>query len=218
MNEMGETALDTGIPPAQIWPRFLWICWLEQWIIQLVANMLNSTWFCCELPGNGRDLLNSLAPGKFKWNFGYVIFKRVLVIDGWGISCEIALIWISLYFTDNQSRLVQVMAWCCQATSHYLSQCWPRSMMPYGVTRPQWVNLWPSDTIPWSASTLAQAMACCLTATIHDLNQCWLLISEVLWHSLKSKFRVNAQASILYIEFQNHFFLNYCDILQESMS
>ena len=32
------------------------------------------------------------------------------------------------------------MAWCRQATSHYLSQCWPRSVSPYGVTRPQWVN------------------------------------------------------------------------------
>ena len=36
--------------------------------------------------------------------------------------------------------LVQVLAWCRQATSHYLSQCWPRSMLPYGITRPQWVN------------------------------------------------------------------------------
>ena len=25
-----------------------------------------------------------------------------------------------------------------QATSHYLSQCWPRSMSPNGVTRPWW--------------------------------------------------------------------------------
>ena len=32
------------------------------------------------------------------------------------------------------------MAWCRQATSHYLSQCWPRSMSPYGVTRPQWIK------------------------------------------------------------------------------
>ena len=32
------------------------------------------------------------------------------------------------------------MAWCRQATSHYLSQCWPRSLSPYGVTRPQWVK------------------------------------------------------------------------------
>ena len=34
------------------------------------------------------------------------------------------------------------MAWCRQATSHYLSQCWPRSMSPYGVIRPKWVNIW----------------------------------------------------------------------------
>ena len=61
------------------------------------------------------------------------------MIDGWVISSEIALIWMSLDLTDK-STLVQVMAWCCQATSSYLSQCWPRSMLPYGVTRPQWVK------------------------------------------------------------------------------
>ena len=84
---------------------------------------------------------NSLAPGKFEWNFRHVIFKQILVIDGWGISCEIAPIWMSLDFTDDQSTLVQVMAWCRQATSHYLSQYWPRSLLPYGITRPQWVHL-----------------------------------------------------------------------------
>ena len=84
---------------------------------------------------------NSLAPGKFEWNFRHVIFQRILMIDGWRISCEIALIWMSLDFnTDNQSTLVTVMAWCHQATSHYLSQCWPRSLLPYGITRPQWLN------------------------------------------------------------------------------
>ena len=60
--------------------------------------------------------------------FRHVIFKQILVIDGWGITCEIALIWMSLDFTNDQSTLVQVMAWCHQATSHYLSQCCPRSM------------------------------------------------------------------------------------------
>ena len=84
--------------------------------------------------------LNSLAPGTFAWHFRQVIFKQILVIDGWGISCEISLIWMSLDFTDDQSMLVQVMAWCHQATSHYLRQCWPRSLSPYCVTRPQWVK------------------------------------------------------------------------------
>ena len=38
------------------------------------------------------------------------------------------------------STLVQVMAWCCQAPSHYLSQCWHRSISPYEVTRLQGVK------------------------------------------------------------------------------
>ena len=41
---------------------------------------------------------------------------------------------------DEKSTLVQVMAWCRQATSHYVSQCWLRSLSPYGVVRPQWVK------------------------------------------------------------------------------
>ena len=48
--------------------------------------------------------------------------------------------------TDHKSTLVQVMAWCRQATSHYLSQCWPKSLSPYGAARPQWVNLYVLET------------------------------------------------------------------------
>ena len=82
---------------------------------------------------------NPLAPGRFKVNFRWVIFKLILVVNGWGISCETALIWMSLDHIYGKSILVQVMAWCRQATSHYLSQCWPRSMSPNGITRPQWI-------------------------------------------------------------------------------
>ena len=81
---------------------------------------------------------NSLAPGRFQRNFSKVIFQLTLVTDGWRISCKIVLKWIPMDFTDGKSTLVQVMAWCHQATSHYLSQCWPRSLLPYGITRPQW--------------------------------------------------------------------------------
>ena len=46
-----------------------------------------------------------------------------------------------LNLTEDKSTMVQVMAWCCQATSHYLSQCWPRFISPNGITRPQyWIN------------------------------------------------------------------------------
>ena len=42
--------------------------------------------------GSQQTHINSLAPGKFEWNFRHVIFKHILMIDGWGIYCEIALI------------------------------------------------------------------------------------------------------------------------------
>ena len=84
-------------------------------------------------------MFNSLAPGKFEGNFKHVIFKQILAIDGWCICCEIALIWMSgLHWWSV--NIGQVMAWCHQATSHYLSQCWPRSLSPCGVTRPQGVK------------------------------------------------------------------------------
>ena len=82
--------------------------------------------------------INSLA--HLKEILEKKFFKLIWVIGGWGIFCEIALRWMPLDLTDDKSTLVQVMAWCRQATSHYLSQCWPRSLSPYDVTRPQWVN------------------------------------------------------------------------------
>ena len=83
---------------------------------------------------------NSLTPRRFQQNLRKIHFKLILVTDGCDISSEIALIWTSLDLSDK-STLVQVMAWCRQATSHYLNQCWPRSLPPYGVTRPQWVSM-----------------------------------------------------------------------------
>ena len=47
---------------------------------------------------------------------------------------------MTLDLTDEKSTLVQVMAWCHQAACQYLSQCWSRSMSPYNITRPQWIN------------------------------------------------------------------------------
>ena len=104
-------------------------------------------------------MINSLAPAKFEWKFRYVIMKWIFVIDDWGISREIALIWRSLDFTDDQSTLFQLMAWCRQATSHYLSQCWPRSLSPYGVTRSHWVNIAAVAASPAAATAAAAAAA-----------------------------------------------------------
>ena len=58
-----------------------------------------------------------------------------------GTCYEIALRWKPQNLTFKKSTSVQVMAWCHQAPSHYLNQCWPRSMSPFGINRPQWVNV-----------------------------------------------------------------------------
>ena len=127
----------------------------------------------------------------------------ILVIDDWCISCEIAISWMSLDLTDDKSTLVQVMAWCRQATSHYLSQCWPRSMSPYGVIRSQWVKSVISECMYGvrfmsfsgeialrsiaqktfdDESTLVQVIAWCCQATSHYLSHCW----TISYHSKSS--------------------------------
>ena len=47
---------------------------------------------------------------------------------------------------NDKSTVVQVMAWCRWATSHFLKQCWFISMLSYVINRPQWINL--SKTTP----------------------------------------------------------------------
>ena len=40
----------------------------------------------------------------------------------------------------EKSTLVQLKALCHQATSHYINQYSLRSVSPFGITRPEWVN------------------------------------------------------------------------------
>ena len=84
--------------------------------------------------------VNSLALERSERDSKNVIFNLVLLIDIFRSSHDIALEWMPQDLTDDKSTLVQVMAWCRQATSHYLNQCWLCSFSPYGVARPQWVN------------------------------------------------------------------------------
>ena len=85
-------------------------------------------------------MASSLDPRDFKLNFRYVIFKLILVIDGWGYLWWNSLRWMWLDVTNNNSTLVQGMAWCCEATGLCLGQCWPCSMLQYGVIRSEWDN------------------------------------------------------------------------------
>ena len=84
--------------------------------------------------------VNSLAPGRFKCNFKEQFFKLNLVIHSCDINWRIALRWLQLDPTDDKSTSVQVMAWCRQAASHYLSQCRLSSLLSYSIISSQWVN------------------------------------------------------------------------------
>ena len=104
---------------------FLLLCYMQYYVISDHASIIP---------------INSLAPGGFENIFQNVFFKLISWIDTLSNSCETALRSMPQNPSDDKSTLVQVMAWCHQAASHYLSQCCPKSLSPYGVTRPQWVK------------------------------------------------------------------------------
>ena len=49
-------------------------------------------------------------------------------------------------------------ALCHKTTSHYLNQCWLRSVTPYGLTIPQWFNTSMSSKNGWYSTCYQQAM------------------------------------------------------------
>ena len=63
------------------------------------------------------------CPGICGSNFKCVISEHILQIKLMN-TCEIAPRWILLNTFDDQSSLIQVMAWCRQETSHCLIQFW----------------------------------------------------------------------------------------------
>ena len=69
------------------------------------------------------------------------------MIDGWGISNEVAIRWMSLDFTKDKSTLVQVMAWCRQQQAITWTSvdpdlcCHMASLGPNELTAPLWSNL-----------------------------------------------------------------------------
>ena len=68
-------------------------------------------------------VINSLSPGRLTCHFKTANFNLILLIGIFTSSKDNALRWMPRDLTDDKSTLVQIMAWCHQATSHYLSQC-----------------------------------------------------------------------------------------------
>ena len=78
-------------------------------------------------------LFDSLASERPGCNFKSVISKHMLQIWVYEHFCDVARRWMPQNTFIDKSTLVQVMASSLTATSHYLNQCWPSSMTPYGV-------------------------------------------------------------------------------------
>ena len=123
--------------------HFKMISPFKHWYISGFDSVQNLVFWWATWPRNSccPPLINSLAPGRSECDFKNAIFNLVLLAGIFRFSHDNALWWMPQYLTDDKSTLVQVMAWCRQATSHYLSQCWLSRLSPYGVARPQGVKL-----------------------------------------------------------------------------
>ena len=106
-----------------------------------------------------------------------VILKHISEIDVVSISRKMSLRWIPQDLIDDYSTLVQVMAWCHQATSHYLSPCWPRTRSPYGVsiTRPKLIIM--NEVTKW--------LCACQISPGFPSNLCQSQITEYCFIDLK---------------------------------
>ena len=91
------------------------------WFIYVANVLILMGCLCCF-----HYYFNSLAPGGLHCSLKLVNFKLISTTNC--IFCEIVIRWVPRNLTDHLSTLVQAMAWCHRATSHYLSQCWPRSL------------------------------------------------------------------------------------------
>ena len=79
------------------------------------------SWFCFDLFCGG-----NFSYCRLIWYIYLTIYFQCCFIS------DEAIVWFWLLFWK--------MAWYHTATSHYFSQVSPRSVMPYPITRPRWVN------------------------------------------------------------------------------
>ena len=75
--------------------------------------------------------VNSLAHERCGSNFTRVFSNPFYALISQVLPVNLIFRWVPQNPIDDAPILVQVMAWCRQATSHYMSQCWPRTMSPH---------------------------------------------------------------------------------------
>ena len=74
------------------------------------------------------------------------------------------------------------MTWCRHVISHYLSKCWHRSMLPYGVTRPRCVETWVPCVMDRSVRFIFEQVIGWFWKQLPLTRKClWQLDSADLW-------------------------------------
>ena len=124
---------------------------------------------------------------------------------------------LSKDLSDNESTLVQVMDWCHQATSHYLSQSWPSCMSPHIVTKPQRVNKYPTRGVSYTIAMqkrqpLSETMMVTLLTHICVTGPQWVNFNPACisnynhykeWHEITHQFQAS---TVQPLKFENGLF------------
>ena len=115
---------------AQLSLKFEWRT--QIWVTN--SNLSETVWYPPDLsePSNLSDHPELRESRQITQNWVLHLILRVVIY---------LFRWMTENLTNEKSTLIQVMAWCSKATSHYLNQWWPRLISPYRTTWPQWVSI-----------------------------------------------------------------------------
>ena len=141
---------------------------------------------------------NSLAPGKFEWNFRYVIFKGILVIDAWGISCEIALIWImnvtrlhwwSINIGSGNGLVPSLSEPMLTQICHHMASLGHNELTSFEAGRCSAKLICPSEVRPGEDYVLPGDFSAKAYLNLHNLN---LITWPLQAHGLESRLLINS--------------------------
>ena len=108
----------------------------EPMIVKLPTHIwvTRPQWVNLLLSSDKTQVINSMLPGRcccdFKYINTYIDFKHNWGIKIFSIQVSINLQWLPDVI-DSKLTHVLVVAWCHQATNHYLNQCWPSFIAPW---------------------------------------------------------------------------------------
>ena len=112
----------------------------------------------------------NLSLGKTRTSLLYLVYYILLCKS---FTCFIGR-HLPEYFVGYKSSLVQVMAWCLMVPDHYLNQWWPRYVMPFDITRPQY-HCYTLCTRKLLGRGLGGKLVLLRLSVLHAMSALWLL-------------------------------------------